>query len=191
MKAHLRSVRIAPKKANVVAKMVRGMPVPGALDALRRTNKKAARLVEQLLRSAVANARHNDKQDPALLMVKTIVVNQAAGYRRGVPMSRGRMRPMTKFLSHISLTLGMSDTAVGADANAPERAKPKTAPAKRAPAKKSPARPSQTKKTAVQHSASKTKVSQGTHAHRSSASSDASSSAPSAASAAKDASSAS
>lgn len=110
MKAHLRSVRIAPKKANIIAKMVRGMPVHGAMEALRRTHKKGARMVEQLLRSAMANASHNDQQTASQLVIKTIVVNQATGYRRGVPMSRGRVRPMTKFLSHISLTLGIADT---------------------------------------------------------------------------------
>lgn len=111
MKAHLRSVRIAPKKANIIAKMVRGMPVHGAMEALRCTNKKGARMVEQLLRSAMANAAHNDRQTASQLVIKTIVVNQGTGYRRGVPMSRGRVRPMTKFLSHISLTLGLADTA--------------------------------------------------------------------------------
>ncbi len=109
MKAYARSLRIAPKKANLIAKMVRGMSVSVALNTLRRTNKKAARMVEKLLKSAVANAQHNDKQDGNNLMIKTIIVNQGAGYRRGVPMARGRMRPMIKFLSHISLTLGIDD----------------------------------------------------------------------------------
>lgn len=108
MKAHLRSVRIAPKKANLIAKMVRGMPVPEAIDALGRTHKKGARLIEKLLKSAVANAEHNDKQDPSLLVIKTLVVNQGTAYRRGIPMARGRTRPISKFLSHISVTLGIA-----------------------------------------------------------------------------------
>jgi large subunit ribosomal protein L22 len=109
MKAYLRSARIAPKKANLIAKMVRGMPVPLAMNALKRTHKKGARMVEELLKSAVANAEHNDKQDATLLVIKTIVVNQGTSYRRGTPMARGRMRPMRKFLSHISLTLGIAE----------------------------------------------------------------------------------
>lgn len=108
MKAYLRSARIAPKKANIIAKMVRGMTVSTAMEALANTHKKGARMVEELLKSAVANAEHNDKQDSSKLVIKTIVVNQSMGYRRGVPMARGRMRPMTKFLSHISLTLGIA-----------------------------------------------------------------------------------
>lgn len=107
MKAYLRSARIAPKKANIIAKMVRGMNVGDAIDALAHTHKKGARMIEDLIKSAVANAEHNDKQDASKLMVKTIVVNQSLGYPRGVPMARGRMRPMRKFLSHIDVTLGV------------------------------------------------------------------------------------
>jgi large subunit ribosomal protein L22 len=108
MKAFLRSARIAPKKANLIATMVRGMPVNDAITALEQTHKKGARMIEQLLKSAVANAQHNDKQDASKLIVKTIIVNQSLGYRRGVPMARGRMRPMTKFLSHIDVVLGVA-----------------------------------------------------------------------------------
>lgn len=111
MKAHLRSARIAPKKANIIAQMVRGMPVNDALKALKHTHKKGARMVEELLKSAVANAEHNDKQDAGRLVIKTIIVNQSVGYRRGIPKARGSVRPITKFLSHISVTLGL----VGAD----------------------------------------------------------------------------
>lgn len=111
MKAYLRSARIAPKKANIIAKLVRGMTVSEAMVALTRTHKKGARMVEELLKSAVANAEHNDKQDSSKLVIKTIIVNQSMGYRRGVPMARGRVRPMTKFLSHISLTLGVAGEA--------------------------------------------------------------------------------
>lgn len=149
MKAYLRSARIAPKKANIIAKMVRGMPVGEAMDALAHTNKKAARMVEQLLKSAVANAEHNDKQDASNLLVKTIVVNQSLGYNRGVPMARGRMRPMTKFLSHISVTLGVD----GASDSVTEKKSKKTAPK----AQKSAKSPSQKSKNQVQTSGTKRK----------------------------------
>ena len=109
MKALVHSVRIAPKKANLIARMVRGLSVPVAMEQLRRTNKKAARIVEVLLRSAVANASHNDKQDAQMMVIKTIVVNQGQAYHRGMPMARGRQRPYRKFLSHITLTLGFAE----------------------------------------------------------------------------------
>lgn len=107
MKASLRSVRIAPKKASLVAKMIRGKRVPEAVSILEHTNKKGARLLEDLLRSAMANASHNEKQDPQMMIIKSLTVNKAQAYHRGVPMARGRVRSMRKFLSHIELTLGI------------------------------------------------------------------------------------
>lgn len=109
MKASLRSVRIAPKKAALVAKMIRGKSVPDAVHTLEHTNKKAARILEQLLRSAMANTSHNVNQDPQMMVIKSLTVNKAQAYHRGVPMARGRVRPMRKFLSHINLTLGFAD----------------------------------------------------------------------------------
>lgn len=106
MKASLHSARIAPKKANLIAKMVRGMTVPDAMESLRKTHKKAARMIELLLRSAIANAGHNDKQDAQTMVISSIVVNQGQAYRRGMPMARGRQRPYRKFLSHVHLELG-------------------------------------------------------------------------------------
>lgn len=107
MKAYLYSARIAPKKANLIAALVRGLTVEDALSQLERTNKKGARLIEKLIASAAANAVHNDKQSRGQLTVRSIVVNQGMGYRRGVPMARGRIRPMRKFMSHIQVTLGL------------------------------------------------------------------------------------
>lgn len=109
MKASLKSVRIAPKKAQIVAKMIRGKSVQDAMIILERTNKKAARLLEDLLKSAMANASHNENQDPQTMVITSLVVNQAQAYHRGVPMARGRVRSMCKFLSHITLTLGIPE----------------------------------------------------------------------------------
>ena len=100
------SARLAPKKANLMAKMVRGMPVPDAVELLRNTSKKSARLFEDVLRSAIANAEHNFKQNAQSMILKTVIVNQGTAYRRGVPMARGRVRPIRKFLCHIAITLG-------------------------------------------------------------------------------------
>ncbi len=92
-----------------MAKMVRGLTVPDAVELLRKTGKKSARLFESVLRSAMANAEHNFKQDPQMMILKIVVVNQGTSYRRGIPMARGRTRPIRKFLSHISITLGFPE----------------------------------------------------------------------------------
>ncbi len=114
MKAYLYSARIAPKKANLIATLVRGLTVEEALTQLEKTNKKGARLVEKLIASAAANAVHNDKQVRSQLRVDSIIVNQGMGMRRGVPMARGRIRPMRKFMSHIEVTLGLLTDDVAA-----------------------------------------------------------------------------
>lgn len=107
MKAYLYSARIAPKKANLIATLVRGLTVEEALTQLEKTNKKGARFMEKLIASAAANAVNNDKQVRSQLVVREVIVNQGMGLRRGVPMARGRIRPMRKFMSHIEVTLGL------------------------------------------------------------------------------------
>ena len=160
MKASLRSVRIAPKKAQLVAKMIRGKSVPDAMYTLERTNKKAARLFEDLLRSAMANATHNEKQDPQMLTIKLLTVNKAQAYHRGVPMARGRVRPMRKFMSHINMTLG-----VAGEEKAPKKketaSQTEKKPVKKdtTPAKASPSTKSKSKKTDTTPSTSKSSVS--------------------------------
>jgi len=146
MKATLRSVRIAPKKANLVAKMVRGKPVPEAISMLERTNKKAARLLEALVRSAMANATNNEKQNPDEMIVKTLIVNKAQAYQRGIPMARGRQRIIRKFLSHITLQLGYPEEKKGG----------KNATPKKSVATKAPQTASQETKKTVQKGASAT-----------------------------------
>ncbi len=139
MKASLRSVRIAPKKANIIAKMIRGAKVEEALGVLERTNKKAARMIEGLIKSAVANAAQNDKQDPKDLVIKTITVNKAQSYHRGYPIARGRYRSLRKFLSHIDITLGVADEVDGST----EEKSPKRPKSPRSPKSESPEKASQ------------------------------------------------
>ncbi len=135
-----RSCRLAPKKANLMARMVRGMPVPDAITLLSKTHKKSARMLEAVLKSAMANASHNLKQDPQSLIVKTVIVNQGQAYRRGVPMARGRVRPIKKFLCHIEVQLGLKEE------KAPKKMKTPKNEKKESSSKASPKSPSKTTK---------------------------------------------
>ena len=150
MKAYLHAVRIAPKKANLIAKMIRGLPAADAMHMLERTNKKAARILEQLLRSAMANASHNEKQDAQTMVIRTLIVNQGQAYHRGVPMARGRVRPMRKFMSHIELVLGLPEEQEE-EATSKPRATKST--------KKGGRRPSESSKNPVQGKRADVKVS--------------------------------
>ena len=105
MKALTTNVRISPKKAQVVAAIIRGMDAKKALDMLRYMPNKPAKILYKTLSSAVANAAHNDTQDLSSLVVQTVVINKGMVYKRGNPISRGRSHPILKRTSNISLEL--------------------------------------------------------------------------------------
>ena len=103
MIAHLRKILISSKKANLVAGIVRGMPVNKALDTLKFTPKKAAEILYQVILSARSNAENNFKQDPETLIIKEIIVNEGTTYKRFQPVSRGRAHPILKRTTHITV----------------------------------------------------------------------------------------
>ena len=63
VKASLRHIRTAPQKARLVAQLIRGKNVNDAMNILQFTRKKAARIMQKILKSALANAeeKHNIK----------------------------------------------------------------------------------------------------------------------------------
>ena len=120
MKAVLRNARISPKKANLVAGLIRGKMVTEALSQLQFTPKKAAGLLHKVVNSAAANAENNFKQNRDRLYIKEVVVTKAPTYRRGRSVSRGRMHPIRKRGSHIT---GRVDVKTEAKAeSAPKKA---------------------------------------------------------------------
>lgn len=105
MKAHLRRTRISPKKANVVAGLIRGKSAAEALDILKFTPKKGAQLLYKTLKSAVSNAENNDNQKPETLVIKTVLINKGPVYKRFLPSARGRALPLSKPTSNITIEL--------------------------------------------------------------------------------------
>ena len=127
MKAILRSAKITPKKANLVAGMVRTKPAKESLEILKFTPKKAAGILYKLLTSAVSNAVSNFKQDEASLTVKEIIITKGPTFKRGVPVSRGRVYPILKRTSNITIVLEVNEEAAGKTAKkAKASAKDKT-----------------------------------------------------------------
>ena len=120
MKAHLRRIRISPKKANLVAGMVRGKKVPEALALLKFMPKKGADLLYKVVHSAASNAKNNFKQSIDELYITQIIVTKGPTYKRSLPISRGRVHPIRKRTSHISVEVGLAD---GSTPKAPEKAK--------------------------------------------------------------------
>lgn len=107
MIAIARHIRISPKKANLVAKIIRNKPVNEALDLLKFTPKKAADILFKVVKSAAHNAQNNFKQNIDQLVITEIIVNKGATLKRSVPISRGRMHPILKRTSHITVKVGV------------------------------------------------------------------------------------
>ena len=118
-KAVLRSVRVSPRKARLVADLVRGRDVEQALEVLTFTRKKSAPMIKKLIESAVANAEHkagsqSEELDMDSLVVETITVDCGKSHRRWRPRAMGRATPIIKRTSHITVVLGThSDTPAG------------------------------------------------------------------------------
>jgi large subunit ribosomal protein L22 len=104
VKAKLRFTRIAPRKARLVADLIRGKKSEEALNILTFTPKAAARIIVKLLKSAVANATQK-KIDVDRLYVKTIMVDQGPTMKRFMPRALGRATTIRKRTSHITIVL--------------------------------------------------------------------------------------
>src|SRR3954469_6570217 len=106
-KAHLRHLRIAPRKVGQVASLVRGKQVGAALNILKFTRKHAAKPLEKLIKSAIANATDLSKGqvDIDTLYVKHISVDQGPSQRRFMPRAMGRASRINKKTSHVHVVL--------------------------------------------------------------------------------------
>ena len=141
MKAIVRTSRITPKKANLIAGMIRAKSANEALEILKYTPKKAADILYKLVTSAISNAVNNFKQDQKTLLIKEVIVTKGPTLKRGVPVSRGRTYPILKRTSHITIILEI-DTPTSTDKKSEKHSemtsevKEKKASAKTAKAKK-------------------------------------------------------
>lgn len=107
MKASLKNARISPKKINLIAGLVRGQKAQEALDRLKLTPKKGAKVLYKVVASAVANASNNLDQKLENLFIKSIVVNKGVTFKRGIPISRGRYHPILKRNSNVTVEIGV------------------------------------------------------------------------------------
>lgn len=104
-KAHLKFVRIAPRKARLVADLIRGKQVGEAISILRHTPRAASPILEKLLNSAIANAEHNLSLDPNKLVITQAYVNEGPTMKRFQPRAQGRAFSIFKRTSHITLAV--------------------------------------------------------------------------------------
>jgi large subunit ribosomal protein L22 len=105
-KAIGRYLRTSPRKARQVADVIRGRAAGDALNVLSLTPRKAARMIEKILKSAVANAREKAGRDQfEALTVSEIQISPGPTLKRWLPRARGRATPIRKRTSHIRIIL--------------------------------------------------------------------------------------
>lgn len=104
-KAIAKTVRIAPRKARLVADLIRGKSVVDAVVTLAHTNKAASPIIDKVVKSAVANAVNNHSMNEEVLYVKEIMINEGPTLKRFRPRAKGSASPILKRTSHISVVI--------------------------------------------------------------------------------------
>ena len=102
-KAVVRHVRMSASKARVVLDLIRDNDVQTADEILKFSERDAAIVIRKLLRSAVANAEHNDEQITDDLFVSACFADEGKTLRRFRPRARGRASRIRKRTCHITL----------------------------------------------------------------------------------------
>ena len=97
--------RIAPRKARLVADMIRGMRIDDALNSLEFSKKRGAWYLKAVLKSAIANAENNHQLDVDQLFVAEASVGKGLVMKRWQPRARGRVGQIHKPFSEITLVV--------------------------------------------------------------------------------------
>ncbi|HBR05732.1 MAG TPA: 50S ribosomal protein L22 [Desulfovibrio sp.] len=104
-KAVAKFLRVSPRKTRLVAENIRGKSVEDALNILKFTPKKSARILSKVLYSAVANAEQLPGVDVDSLVVDTVLVNEGPTWKRIMPRAMGRAYRVRKRTSHITIVV--------------------------------------------------------------------------------------
>ncbi len=100
-----RFARISPRKVRLFADLVRGKSADEALNILRYHPNRGARMLEKVLKSALANAEDRHAPNLAGLLVAEVRVDAGPMIKRLKPKSRGMAAIIKKRMSHISVAL--------------------------------------------------------------------------------------
>lgn len=100
-----KTVRITPRKARLVADLVRGKKVSDALAILKLTPRAASPLIEKVVISASANAVNNLNMNKEKLFIKEIYVNEGMTMKRYLPRAKGSADRLLKRTSHITVVV--------------------------------------------------------------------------------------
>ena len=103
VRAVAKDVGISPQKVRLVINMVRGKKVDEALTTLSFLPTPTAKAVAKLIKSASANAENNFQMSSADLKITDIHADKGHTLKRFRPQSRGRVSPILKRSSHITV----------------------------------------------------------------------------------------
>jgi large subunit ribosomal protein L22 len=109
VRAQARWVRTSSRKARIVLEHIRGRTVPEARTVLAFTQRAAAKDIEKVLRSAVANAEANHGLIGDELVIAAAYADEGPTLKRHRPRARGRVARIFKRTCHITIVLGESD----------------------------------------------------------------------------------
>ncbi len=102
-KAILKSLRVSPRKLNLLAQAIRGMKVDKALNFLSFSQKRSAIDVKKTVMSAIANAENNHGLDVDRLVILEASVGPGIKLKRFHPRAKGRASSIDKFFSNLNI----------------------------------------------------------------------------------------
>jgi large subunit ribosomal protein L22 len=105
VRATTRYIRTSPRKLRLIADVVRGKKVDDALGILRFLPSPSARTVAKAVKSAAANAENNFEMMPSDLRITKVFVDEGRRMRRYRAGPRGRVKPILKRTSHITVVV--------------------------------------------------------------------------------------
>jgi large subunit ribosomal protein L22 len=100
-------VRVSPRKADRVLRLIRGLPVDKAQEVLTFTTRPIAKQIGKVLKSAVANASGKEEKVAVEdLRVQMAVAGAGPTMKRFLPRAQGRATPILKRSAHITIVVG-------------------------------------------------------------------------------------
>jgi large subunit ribosomal protein L22 len=105
VKATAKTVRVTPRKARLVLDNIRGKSVNEALAILEFTPNQAATAIAKVVKSAAANAEHNNNMNPDDLYIKACYADEGIVLKRFMPRAKGSASQILKRTSHITVVV--------------------------------------------------------------------------------------
>ena len=130
VRAEAKWVRLSARKARIVLEHIRGRSVPESRTILAFTQRAAAKEIDKVLRSAVANAEANHGLIGDELVVAEAYANEGPTLKRWRPRARGRVNRIFKRTCHITIVLGEDPRAADRPKRRRAAAQAQTEPAK-------------------------------------------------------------